>query len=73
MKLNHLVLEKYKHLCDEIENYQTEELEEPVYDEISCGNKLVAKQDDRAGSLFCFHLEDTERTSQIELTRASLQ
>ena len=55
------MLEKYKHLCDEIENYQTEELEEPVYDEISCGNKLVAKQDDRAGSLFCFRIAAASR------------
>ena len=59
VKLNHLVLEKYKNLCDEIE-VETEDVEEPVYDEISSGNRS-SKHDDRAATLFCFRIATASR------------
>ena len=60
VKLNHLVLEKYKNLCEEIEVNETEEVEEPVYDEISSGRRS-AKHDDRAPTLFCFRIATASR------------
>ena len=54
MKLNSLILERYKNLCEEDEK-ENNEIAEPVYDEIS-SKKKSAKQDDKAGSLFCFRI-----------------
>ena len=53
VKLNSLILERYKNLCEDDEK-ENNEIVEPVYDEIS--RKKSAKQDDKAGSLFCFRI-----------------
>ena len=53
LKLNSLILERYKNLCEDDEK-ENNEIVEPVYDEIS--RKNSAKQDDKAGSLFCFRI-----------------
>ena len=53
LKLNSLILERYKNLCEDDEK-ENIDIAEPVYDEIS--RKNSAKQDDKAGSLFCFRI-----------------
>ena len=58
MKLNSLILERYNNLCEDDEK-ENSETAEPVYDEIS--RKNSAKQDDKAGSLFCFRIAVASR------------
>ena len=50
IKLNSLILERYRNLCEDDEK----ENSEPVYDEIPSKNS--EKQDDKVGSLFCFRI-----------------